>query len=244
MTTPALQLLNADEILKIGLSIFGTEPSQTTTACRETCLVRFRSLYGSNPIVYSEMWEAFQTSTVEAAQIAVKQLVLKYFFMTLYFLKCYPREHELSVLFRVDEKTARRWIKFYTVKIQGLKHQTIVWNLDESDKVFIASIDGIHCSIEEPPHKTKSLDPKYFSHKTNKAGLSYEIALSLYEPKIVSISGPYPAGTTDLSIFQDRLKMMIPVGKKVIADQGYNGEPQLVSTRNVLDSKDIRDMKP
>jgi hypothetical protein len=64
----------------------------------------------------------------------------------------------------------------------------------------------------------------------NKAALSYEITLSLYEPKI-------PAGTTDLFIFQNGLKTIIPVGKKVIADQGYNGEPQLVSTRHVLDPR-------
>jgi hypothetical protein len=81
----------------------------------------------------------------QSSTLSAKDLVLKYFFMTLYFLKCYPREHELSVLFRVDEKTARRWIKFYTLKIQGLKHQTIVWNLEESDKIFIVSMDGIHC---------------------------------------------------------------------------------------------------
>lgn len=241
--TISLQLLNADEMLQIGLCIFGEDGTQPKPVNRNTKLTRFRSLYGSNPVVYSEMWEAFQTTSDVAAQIDKKNLITKYFFMTLYFLKCYPREHELSVLFRVDEKTARRWIKFYVEKIQGLKYQTIVWNLDESDKDFIASIDGIHCSIEEPSHKTKSLDPKYYSHKTNKAGLSYEIALSLYEPKLVSISGPFPAGTTDLAIFQSNLKNMIPAGKKVIADQGYNGEPQLISTRNILDSQLIREFK-
>ena len=36
---------------------------------------------------------------------------------------------------------------------------------------------------------------------------------------------------------------MIPAGKKVIADQGYNGEPQLISTRNILDSQLIREFK-
>ena len=106
------------EMLQIGLCIFGEDGTQPKPVNRNTKLTRFRSLYGSNPVVYSEMWEAFQTTSDVAAQIDKKNLITKYFFMTLYFLKCYPREHELSVLFRVDEKTARRWIKFYVEKIQ------------------------------------------------------------------------------------------------------------------------------
>lgn len=90
---------------------------------------------------------------------------------------------------------------------------------------------------------SKSIDPKYYSHKTNKAGLAYEIALSLYEPKLVSIQGPFPAATSDLSIFQNGLMRTIPAGKKVIADQGYNGEPHVVSTRNYMDSQQLREFK-
>ena len=237
----ALHLLNADEMLDIGLGVLKAETNQL--ARRDLRLARFRSLYGSNPIVYSEIWEKFQTTTTEAAHIEKKNLVTKYFFMTLYFLKSYPTEHNLATFFGVDEKTVRRWTNFYILKIQALKWETIIWNLDDSDKDFIISIDGIHCSIEEPKHATKTLDPKYYSHKTNKAGLAYEIALSLYEPKLVSIQGPFPAATSDLSIFQNGIMRLIPAGKKVIADQGYNGEPHVVSTRNFLDSKQIREFK-
>lgn len=154
-----LHLLTADEMLDIGLSILGADAKQS--ARRELRLARFRSLYGSNPIVYSEMWESFQTTAIAAAQIEKKKLVTKYFFMTLHFLKSYPMEHDLAVLFRVDEKTVRYWTNYYILKIQALKEQTIVWNLDGSDTDFIISIDGIHCSIEEPGHPTKSIDPKY-----------------------------------------------------------------------------------
>jgi DDE superfamily endonuclease len=113
-----------------------------------------------------------------------------------------------------------------------------------SKDVFIVSVDGTHCAINEPNHPELSQDPAYFSHKLHGAALSYEIALSLWEDKIVWINGPFPAGTSDSSIFQyGGLKDMIPAGKRAVGDKGYVGMSQVVTTRNRFDQPFVREFK-
>ena len=51
MATRVLHLLNADEILEIGLSIFQSSLIESTAACHDTSLKRFHSLYGSNRVI-------------------------------------------------------------------------------------------------------------------------------------------------------------------------------------------------
>jgi DDE superfamily endonuclease len=93
----------------------------------------------------------------------------------------------------------------------------------------LASVDGVHCSIEEP---RKDPSSKWYSHKTNGPALTYQVVLSLRENKVLSISGPYPAGESDIKVFRkpDGIMNLIPPGKRIIADRGYNGEPEKLST--------------
>jgi hypothetical protein len=61
-----------------------------------------------------------------------------------------------------------------------------------TDNTFIISVDGTHCAIDEPKHAVLSQDPAYFSHKMNRVALAYEVALSLFENRVVSVNGPFP----------------------------------------------------
>lgn len=123
-----LQLHTPDECMHIGLSLVGfTE--RRRQVCRETMLSRFRAHYGSNPIVYSELFEDLQTTNIDIARIEGKSVSIKYFLMAINFMQCYPTEHELSALFKVDEKTARKWVKFYIKKIHSLKPQKVCRHL-------------------------------------------------------------------------------------------------------------------
>ena len=87
-------------------------------------------------------------------------------------------------------------------------------------------------------------DKAWFSHKLNKPGLSYEIALHLYKNKVACINGPYRAGESDLTIFrkENGLKSKIPPHKLVIADNGYGNEPQ-VSIPNQFDGDQVKAFK-
>jgi DDE superfamily endonuclease len=55
---------------------------------------------------------------------------------------------------------------------------------------------------------------------------------------VLSVIGPYPAGQSDLQVFRklDGIMDMIPPGRFIIGDRGYNGEPEKISTPNDHDS--------
>lgn len=68
----------ADEVMHIGLQYVGYNQRQLQV-CRETLLSRFRSHYGSNPIVYSELFEDLKTTLIQNARIEGKHACLKHF---------------------------------------------------------------------------------------------------------------------------------------------------------------------
>ena len=84
-----------------------------------------------------------------------------------------------------------------------------------------------------------------WSHKFNGPGLAYELALSLFESKLVWLNGPLPPGPNkDPTIYKSALKQKIPTGKLAIADKAYEdrSDPKL-STPNALDPEDLRKFK-
>lgn len=70
---------------------------------------------------------------------------------------------------------------------------------------------------------------KWFSHKLKKAGVRYEVAVSIKTRNICWINGPFPSGSfLDLSIFRNDLKSNLLNSEKVIADKGYRGDPSCI----------------
>jgi len=119
------------------------------------------------------------------------------------------------------------------------------WSANGDDTpCFIVTVDGMHCQIQEPHHPMQSKNPVFYSHKSNQAGIMYEIAVSVFQNKLIWIKGPFPASKHDITIFRQKgLKNKIPQGKKAIADRGYCGEPALISTPNFFDPPDLRKFK-
>ena len=107
------------------------------------------------------------------------------------------------------------------------------------------SVDTLHTRTHEL--SDFGVSKRLSSHKfLKKAALSYEVALSLWTNKIVHVNRPFPAAVNDLTIYRMKLKNMIPVGKKVIANMGYaaeSGPEGTVSVRNSLDSPEVREFK-
>jgi len=97
------------------------------------------------------------------------------------------------------------------------------------------SLDGTHCPMWEPHPWSK----KWSSHKLGgSAGVNYELGLKINEPKLAWLHGPTFPGP-DISVFRQHLKNMLPAGKKCVGNDGYKGEPDLISTRNEFDPKEI-----
>ena len=74
----------------------------------------------------------------------------------------------------------------------------------EDKVIFILSLDGTHCPIEEP----RPFSEIWSSHKLGKAaGLAYEVGIRISAPELVWVHGPFPAGSwPDIDIFRHKLK--------------------------------------
>ena len=182
-----------------------------------------------------------------------KDINVDYYLMAINFLKCYQREEVRAGNFGFAERTVRKWTWFYAKKIQALKVQKIIWpehwneghpDLHGSDTpIFLITVDGVHCGVGEPFHPLFSKNPAYYSHKNNQAGLGYELGVSVYENALVWLKGPSPAGKHDITTFREELKGKIPSGKRVIGDNGYKGESNVISTPNSHDPEALRRFK-
>ena len=123
--TTTMLILTADDMLRKGLELGGFDRSRQKKVRRAQNLERFRALYGSNPVVYAEIFEDLQTTEIAEARVDSDMICVDSFLMALHFLKCYPTENQLSGLFQICEKSARKWAWFYAKKIQALKQQKV-----------------------------------------------------------------------------------------------------------------------
>ena len=121
------------------------------------------------------------------------------------FLWTYDTEEILGSFFGMSAKTVRKYYKECTEKIYLLLPEllTPIEDLNNDDGVFILSIDGTHCPIEEP----RPWSRKWSSHKLGKkAGVAYEVALRIQKDELAWVHGPFPAENNDIDIFRDKLK--------------------------------------
>lgn len=224
-TEPSITI-SSDLILRKGLEIVGFDARRQRGVSMKTNILHFKQAYGSHPAVYARIWHDLQTTTEPAAIVDSKHMNLHYFLMTLHFLKTYKSEGELAGTFKVSEATAGNWIWFFAAKIQGLKSHMIRWPTDllvnnNASPVFLISVDGVHCRINEPKHPVYSKNKEYYSHKFNSAGLSYEIGIEIFRDRVAWINGPFKAGKSDMSIFRENLMVkLLESNKKAIGDKG------------------------
>jgi hypothetical protein len=112
MARKVARRVRAKEVLDLGLKIAGANDRQLNTSLT-TRLGRFKTCFGSHPLVYARIWE-------DLAQIDVERK-LEYFFICLYWFKGYHKESDLAVKFGLDEETIRDWTWYYAECIQELK---------------------------------------------------------------------------------------------------------------------------
>ncbi|CAJ1946486.1 unnamed protein product [Cylindrotheca closterium] len=100
-------------------------------------------------------------------------------------------------------------------------------------------------SIKEFPMnglQESNFNTRYYSHKYNKAGLDYELGISLVDNRLLWIRGPFPAGTNELTVLREQglLAELKRRKQSAIGDKGYNGEPNHVSTYNSHDNAGVK----
>lgn len=145
----------------------------------------------------------------------------------------------------MHKQITHKWTQFYAKKLAALKPEVIVWPSDEEwdDAVHIVSFDGVNFALNEPVHPTLHKDKQYFDCKGGKAGYTYEIALHLWENRIVWCNGPFPASFGKQKIFETQgLQHAILEGKKAIADKLFVSCDK-VAHHNSLDTEEVRVFK-
>ena len=103
-------------------------------------------------------------------------------------------------------------------------HQQILWEnrrRGDTGERCLVTIDGVDFMIPEPTPWSSH----WYSHKFNWPGLRYELAVAIKMVDIVAYNGPFECGRwPDIKIFRSRLKGMLRMSEKVVADRGYKGD--------------------
>ena len=69
------------ELLREGLHLAGFDDRRQQSVCRATNLIRFRSFYGSNPLVYVAILEDLQMTDLPDAHVDPAKLCLPSFLL-------------------------------------------------------------------------------------------------------------------------------------------------------------------
>ena len=248
-----VQIITPDALLFLGNQLVGFDANRQVVR-RQKNLERFCCYFGSKPAVYSAIWTDLQTSANVTALVTQDDInggktCVEHLLMAAHFLKCYPKDNQAEGIFKLSDTTIRKWVWLYIEKLQALKQEKIMWDACMmSNVIFALSVDGVHCRIFEPNHGRYSKNPAYYSHKFKQAGLDYEVALSVHENKCIWTNGPFPAGKSDISVFRAanglKAKMVAEsAGKLGIANLGYRGEADLLTTPNSHDDAAVRQFK-
>lgn len=211
--------------MEMGLGNF-FEASQLKVAIK-TNIERFVAHFGCLPVNCAMIWEDLQRTKTTRARVKRRKAIPMHFLMMLHHLKVYPTELQAEGQWSLTRKTYRKWVKFFLKKLRRLKAEKIVWPDDwAEDEVWVVTVDGTHCWINEPKHPEFSQDRKFYSHKFNKAGILYELASDIATSRLVWMNGPFRAGTNDVKIFRKHGLMvkLASIGKKAIGDKGYSGK--------------------
>jgi len=250
-------IYSPEQVLRRGLRIAGASSRLFHRQKRETSVEDFKSFFGSHPAVLAQIWEDLQTTsaTLEdkngntvSAQIdttKTRSVHLKNFLRAHQFLKQYQTEKQRKLPFRNMEKTLRKWCWYFVERMAALRQEKIVWPDDsEWTTAYIATVDGVHCLFHEVKHAVLAKDPNYFSHKKNGPGLSYELALHIWEPRLIWLKRNAKTKTNDLGNYKSELKGKVPASKKLVVDRGYHdSKDKQLAPPNSYDTEELQIFK-
>jgi hypothetical protein len=118
-------VLTSHEIMRHGLVCAGYDRIRQERVMGSTNIARFKTKYGSTPLVCAQIWEDLQTTEIPEAHVDEMYLDLKYFLAANNWLFRYPTDEEQSGSFGKCLTTMRKWKSFYVQKIAALKEQKV-----------------------------------------------------------------------------------------------------------------------
>ena len=242
-------VLSPKAVLERGLEFVNAKV--TSRASEDWKKEIFEKLYGSSPLVLATQWYDLVTTDIRDAKLDEKDVSMagfKRFMIAHNFLWEYHKNAQcLATRFSMCERLARgEPVWFWVRKIAALKEKVIVWpaQFSQADGEKLPyTVDGVDFRIKEKSNERLNIDKKYISVKFNKAGLKYQIVLSIVEPKCVSFTGPLKCSIHDTTVWkQSGLADKTGPGKFGIGDRGYDGQEK-ISAKNLRDPKPFRQFK-
>ena len=154
--------LSSRQLYSMGLSYAGFDRSRQNVSA-ELNMRRFRAHYGVSP----EATEAFIADIEEGG----KEVTPKKLFIGICWLKLYETEEVMAGRWDYGEKHCRETVREYVKVIKKLKSRKITFDSLHPGCKFLG-VDCIHTHVQE---FRCDPDSKWWSHKFNGPGLSYEV---------------------------------------------------------------------
>lgn len=221
------------EALADGLSYVGFDYSRQK--CREALLVRrFRAHYGVGPKAIAAVFSDLKRYQPE------KSHDLRCLFMAASWLKLYDTEEIMAGRWQFGEEYCRNTVREYVSRIQQLKPLKISFDGLDPNCEFLP-VDTVHIRSQEFRCEPSS---KWFSHKFNGPGVSFEVVNDPIEGKFRWTNGPKPASTHDMTFLRggkkgkkkhwDKSSLYFVIRSlkniKLVGDSAYDGQADVVTT--------------
>lgn len=237
-----------EEMCYKGLILTGFRQERLDRRQIETNIEQYHGLYGIDPSATARLWLDLQTTQIVAARVNPDDSTsIDKLHWALHFLYRYPTETERESKWHKCGNTIREACWLYAYKIKELKAEKIVWPKFKDSDIWVMTVDGTHLVTLEPGDSPDNpRDPSYFSFKHHTAGFNYEVGVDLFKSKCIWFSGPHKAGEyNDAKIFREcgLMQRLRQQGKKAIADEGYRGFTNEITTHNSLDTEEVREFK-
>ncbi len=219
------------KILSLGLYFVGFN-SKRQKCSQRTRLRRFRSHYGVGPDAIAVLLSDLKRLQPE------KTHDLKCLFLAINWLKLYDTEEVMAGRWGFGEEYCRNTVKEYISRIQKLNSYKISFDGLHPGCTFLP-VDCMHVRTHEFRCSPSS---KWYSHKFNGPGVSFEVVTDPVEGKIRWINGPEPASIHDLTFLRggkkgqtkkwkkSSLYFHLPKFARLIGDSAYEGQLDKVST--------------
>lgn len=162
--------------------------------------------------------------------------------MAITWMKLYDMEEVMAGRWGFSEKYCRDTVREYVSRIRDLKPIKISFDGIALICLFLA-VDTVHIRCQEFRCDPNS---KWWSHKFNGPGVSFEVVTDPVDGKIRWINGPQPASIHDLTFLhggkkgekhkwkRTALYFHVPSNTILVGDSAYEGQPDKVTiTRDV-----------
>ena len=142
-------IVTIQDMLQGGLELFYRAERIARVTLAETNINRFNTKFGVHPVTACMLYEDLQKTAVDEARIeAPDGKSLKFFLLSMYYLRKYPTEDVMeSTLDYSPARYISRKVWEYVGCLQAMKAEKIVWpdDLNNQDVVWVLTVDGTHC---------------------------------------------------------------------------------------------------